>query len=182
MEEGKIRDTISVLDYYNPQHYEIMIENGFGIIREADYDCDVTDLWCENKYNLSSSYETKEFVIKVLTINLDYLLNGDDWKVRYGAFGRIKDQWDEDNSKFHILGKVKMKNEDVANELRNITWVFLKEYMKLENNSGINNPAECNGRTLEELKKFEELFDEYKGIIKRLYWRIEKLSDEDKNE
>lgn len=68
-----------------------------------------------------------------------------------------------------------MKNEDVANELRNITWVFLKEYMKLENNSGINNPAECNGRTLEELKKFEELFDEYKGIIKRLNWRIEKI-------
>lgn len=93
MEEEKIRDTISVLDFYNPHHYEITVEDGFGIIREADYDCDVTDLWCENKYNLSS-YEAKEFVIKVLTINLDYLLNGDDWKVRYGAFGRIKDQWD----------------------------------------------------------------------------------------
>ena len=97
MEEGKIRDTISVLDYYNPRHYEITIEDGFGIIREADYDCDVTDLWHDNKYNLSSPNEAKEFIIKVLTINLNYLLNGDDWKVRYGAFGRIKDQWDEDD-------------------------------------------------------------------------------------
>ena len=92
MKDEKIRDTISVLDYYNPHHYEITIEDGFGIIREADYDCDVTDLWCDDKYDLSSPYEAKEFVIKVLTINLNYLLNGDDWKVRYGAFGRIKDQ------------------------------------------------------------------------------------------
>ena len=97
MEEGKIRDTISMLDYYNPHHYERTIENGLGIIREADYDCDVTDLWCDDQYDLSSPYEAKEFVIKVLTINLNYLLNGDDWKVRYSAFGRIKDQWDEDD-------------------------------------------------------------------------------------
>ena len=93
MKEGKIRDTISVLDFYNPDHYEITIEDGFGIIREADYDCDVTDLWCNDKYDLSSPYEAKEFVIKVLTINLDFLVNGDNWKVRYGAFGRIKDQF-----------------------------------------------------------------------------------------
>ena len=97
MEEEKIRDIISALDYYNPHHYEITIEDGFGIIREADYDCDVTDLWCDDKYDLSSPYEAKEFVIKVLTINLNYLLNGDDWKVKYGAFGRIKDQWDKDD-------------------------------------------------------------------------------------
>ena len=68
MKEGKIRDTISVLDYYNPHHYEITIEDG---------------LWHDDKYNLSSSYEAKEFVIKALTINLDFLVNGDNWKVSY---------------------------------------------------------------------------------------------------
>ena len=97
MKNEKYRDIISALDYYNPHHYEITIEDGLGIIREADYDCDVTDLWCNHKYDLSSSYESKEFVIKVLTINLNFLVNGDNWKVRYGAFGRIKDQWNEDD-------------------------------------------------------------------------------------
>ena len=72
------------------------------------------------------------------------------------------------------------QNRDVANDLRNILYVFIKEYMKLENNTGINNPAECNGCTLDQIRKFGELFDEYRGVVRRLYWHIERLLKEEK--
>ena len=50
--------------------------------------------------------------------------------------------------------------------------------MKLEDNTSLDYPIKCNGCTLDQIKKFVELFDEYKGIVKRLYWRIEKLLKE----
>ena len=72
------------------------------------------------------------------------------------------------------------QNRDVANDLRNILYVFIKEYMKLEDNTSLDYPIKCNGCTLDQIKKFAELFDEYKEIINRLYWRIEELLEKEK--